>query len=171
MTRNIIYCLWIEWHIFPFADKINKLPENKNENMKVPITSHKQKIRVAKRMFILQHGTWKDNIRSVISDRRQRSSGHSKEGEKSAGFTSGGEKPASHSSRLVSSSCVFSGHHTTSQKGSSPQKKDMCEPSLSVFLLHTIVAIKEWKYELYFYISTSPSLFVQRFNMQHLQEK
>ena len=36
MAKNIIYCQWIEWQIFPFADKINKLPE-KNE------TSHKQK--------------------------------------------------------------------------------------------------------------------------------
>ena len=27
MTKNIIYCLWIEWQIFPFADKINKLKE------------------------------------------------------------------------------------------------------------------------------------------------
>ena len=23
--ENIIYCLWIEWQIFPFADNINKL--------------------------------------------------------------------------------------------------------------------------------------------------
>ena len=27
MAKNIIYCLWREWLIFPFADKINKLPE------------------------------------------------------------------------------------------------------------------------------------------------
>ena len=25
--KKVIYCLWIEWQIFPFADKINKLPE------------------------------------------------------------------------------------------------------------------------------------------------
>ena len=29
---NVIYSLWIEWQIFPFADKINKLPE-KNGSM------------------------------------------------------------------------------------------------------------------------------------------
>ena len=26
-SENIIYCLWIEWQIFPFTDKITKLPE------------------------------------------------------------------------------------------------------------------------------------------------
>ena len=31
-------------------------------------------------MFILPHGTWKDNIRSVILDWRQRPAGHSSEG-------------------------------------------------------------------------------------------
>ena len=28
---KIIYCLWNEWQIFPFADKINKLPGKKTE--------------------------------------------------------------------------------------------------------------------------------------------
>ena len=90
-------------------------------------------------MFILPHGTWRYNIRSVNLDWRQR--------------------PDGHSSRPVSSSCVFSGRCTTSQKGSPPQKKDICELSLTVFLLHTIVAVEEWKYRLYFNISTSRSLF------------
>ena len=27
IKKYVIYCLWIEWQIFPFADKINKLPE------------------------------------------------------------------------------------------------------------------------------------------------
>ena len=27
--KNVIYCLWIEWHIFPYADMINKLQEKK----------------------------------------------------------------------------------------------------------------------------------------------
>ena len=71
------------------------------------------------------------------------------------------------SSRPVSSPWVFSGYSTTSQKGSPPQMKDMCELSLTVSLLHTNVAVEELKYKLYFYISTSSSLFVQRFNMQH----
>ena len=38
-----------------------------------------------------------------------------------------GERPAGYSSIPVSSSCVFSSRHTISQKGSPPQKKDMCE--------------------------------------------
>ena len=42
-----------------------------------------------------------------------------------------GGTPAGHSSRPVTSSRVFSGRCTTSQKGSPPQKKDMCELSLS----------------------------------------
>ena len=61
-------------------------------------------------IFIYSHGTWKDNISSVILDWRQRSAGRS--------------------SRPVLSSCVFSGRHTTSQKVSPPQKKHMCELSL-----------------------------------------
>ena len=39
------------------------------------------------------------------------------------------ERLSGHSSRPVSFLCVFSGHRTTSQKGSSTQKKDMCELS------------------------------------------
>ena len=27
----MIYCLWIEWQVFPFADKINKLQKNKQK--------------------------------------------------------------------------------------------------------------------------------------------
>ena len=56
--------------------------------MYVPITSHKQKIREANRIFQLPHGTWKDNTRSVIFDRRQGSSGPSNEEERSAGLPS-----------------------------------------------------------------------------------
>ena len=39
-------------------------------------------------MFILPRGIWKDNIRSLILDWRQRSSGHSDEGERSASLSS-----------------------------------------------------------------------------------
>ena len=39
------------------------------------------------------------------------------------------ERPTGPSSRPVSSSCVFCGPRTTSQKGSPPQKKDMCKIS------------------------------------------
>ena len=38
---------------------------------------------------------------------------------------------------------VFSGRRTTSRKGSLPQKKNMCELSLAVFLLHINVAVEE----------------------------
>ena len=141
-SKNIIYCLCIEWQIFLFACKINKFPE-KNGSMLVPITSHKQKNTSAKRIFINLHGTWNDNMRSVILDWRQRSSGHSSEGERSTGLSSkGGERPGGHSSRHISSSCVFC-RRTTSQKRSPPQNKDTWELSLTLFLLHTIVTVEE----------------------------
>ena len=44
-------------------------------------------------MFILPHGTWKDNIRSVNFDWRQRSSGRSSKGERSAGLSNEGRDP------------------------------------------------------------------------------
>ena len=65
--ENMIYCVWIVRQIFPFANKINILPE-KNGSMYVLITSHKQKIRKRRGGFIIPHGTWEDNIRSVILD-------------------------------------------------------------------------------------------------------
>ena len=102
--ENIIYCLWIKWQIFRFADKINKLPEKKS--MQVLRTSHKQKNMWVKRIFIYRHGTWKDNIRSVILD-----------------------KAKIHCSLkltlTLTSLCVFSSCHITSQKGSPPQKKNV----------------------------------------------
>ena len=30
--ENVIYCQWIEWQIFPFTDKINKLPKKNKKN-------------------------------------------------------------------------------------------------------------------------------------------
>ena len=66
------------------------------------------------------------------------------------------KRPTSHSSKPVSSPRVCSpGCHSNSHKGSLPQKKDMCKLSLTVFLLHTNVTVEEWKYRLYFFISTS----------------
>ena len=123
-------------------------------------------------MFILPHGTLKDNIRSVNLDWRRRSSGRSNEGERSAGHSSEGERSTGFSSEgrdlrvtQANISCVFSGRRSNTHKGSPPQKKDMCELSLTVFLLHTRRR-RRIKYKLYFYITTSFSLFVQRFNMR-----
>ena len=75
------------------------------------------------------------------------------------------EKPAGHSSRPVSSSCVFSGRRTNSQKGILT-KEERYVRTLTVFLLQTIVAVEEWKYKLYVYISTGNKLFVQRCNIR-----
>ena len=84
--ENIIYWLWIDWQIFPFADKINKLPKKRKY-----VSSDKEKNTWTKRIFIYPHGTWKDNIWSVILDWRQRSACHSSEG----------KRPVGHSSRSV----------------------------------------------------------------------
>ena len=78
-------------------------------------------------MFILPHGTWKDNVRSVILDWSQRFIGRPSEGEKSAGLSSEERDP------LVTQADLSP---PPSQKGSPPRKKDMCEISLTVFL-HT----------------------------------
>ena len=58
-------------------------------------------------------GTWKDNVSSVNLDWRRRSTGR----------LSKGDRPAGHSSRPVSYSCVFSGHRTTSQKDPRHRRK------------------------------------------------
>ena len=54
------------------------------------VNSDNQPIREAKRMFILPRGTWKDNIRSVILDWRQRSTGRSSKRQRSASLSSEG---------------------------------------------------------------------------------
>ena len=119
--KNIIYCLRIDWQIFLFADKINKL-QKKKDVCKSWQPAINWKNRGWRGYSYIRMGLEK-NIRSVILDWRQ--------------------KPAGHSSRPVSFPCVFSSCHTTSQKGSPPQKKDMCELSLTAFQLHTIVAVEE----------------------------
>ena len=106
-------------------------------------------------------------MRSVILNWRQRPTGHSSERERPAGHSSEGEGSPVAQVNLSDSLWVFSGRCTTSQKRPTPQKNDMCELALTIFLLHTIVPVEEWKYELYFYISTSCSLFVLRCDMRH----
>ena len=71
-------------------------------------------------MFILPHGTWKDNIKSVILDWRQKSVGRSSEGDRSSSLSNKGRDVRVTQSNM---SCVFSGRRTTSQIGSPPQKK------------------------------------------------
>ena len=89
-------------------------------------------------MFIFPHGDWKHSIRSVILDWRQRSAGRSSEGERSVG----------HSSRPVSFPVnVLQPTHNFTKR-----------VPATVFLLHTNIC---------FYISTSPSLFVQRYDIQY----
>ena len=115
----------------------------------------------------------KDNIRSVILDWRQRSAGCLSEWGGSLSSEWGGSLSSEgRDLRVIQAnmSCVFSGRLTTSQKGSPPQKNDMCKLSLTVFLPHTIVAVEEWKYKIYFYIFTSFSLFVQRFDMRQIKQ-
>ena len=130
--KNVIYCLWIEWQIFPFADKINKLPGKKKKRKYVRSENQQW-----------TENTWdlKDIIRSVILGWRQRSAREIrwslKRKGRSAGLSSEGREPLITQEDLSAPPCVFSGHRSTLQKGSPPQKKDMCELSLTVFLLHS----------------------------------
>ena len=146
MARNLIYCLGIEWQIFPFADKINKLPGEKWKYVSSNNQPSTENTWVKKRVHI---SAWelKDNIRSVILDWRR--------------------GPLVTPVNLSAPPCVFSSHCSNTHKGSLPQKKDMYELCLTVFWLHTNVVIKEWKYKLYFYIFTWSSLFFQWYNIQH----
>ena len=109
--------------------------------MKLSITSHKQKIREAKRMFIFPHESWKDNIRSVILDWRQRSTRCSSKGERSTGRSSEGGDPlvpqADRPAPRVCSLAVAQLH-----KKSPCQRRKICANSL-------------WLYS--YYSQTSPS--------------
>ena len=127
----MIYCLWIEWQVFPFADKINKLPEKTfldaaiNKNM-----------REAKKMFIFPHRTWKDNIRFVILDWRQRSSSRSHAGKRHACLSTEGRDPlvtqADLSAPRVSSPAVTLLH----KKGPRHRRK-ICANSLWLYSYYT----------------------------------
>ena len=108
-----MYCLWIEWQIFPFADKINKLPE-KIGSMQVPITREmtektwgKEYIHISTRDLKRQYNVCNFGLKAEISwllkprgeickplKRRGRSDGLSSKGDRSAG----------HSSKPISSS-------------------------------------------------------------------
>ena len=152
--ESIIDCLWVELQIFPFVDKINKL-QGKNGSMYVPITGHKQKITWVKRIFVYLHGTWKDNIRSVILDWRQRSAREThwplKQRERSAGHSSERGRSACLSSRPVFSPCVFSSRRrTTSQKGS-PAIEERYVRTLSLSLS---LSLSLWLYSYYTQSST-----------------
>ena len=111
------------------------------EVCKFRLSAINRKIREAKRMFILPHGTWKDNIRSVNLDRMQRSSGRSNEEERSAGLSSEGRDPlisqADLSAPRVCSPTVAQLH----KKGSRHRRK--------------ICAEYFWLYS--YYIQSSPS--------------
>ena len=115
--KNIIYCLWVEWQIFPFADKINKLPK-KQTNWKYVSSSHQPWI---------EKYVGEEDIHMPVWDLK-RLYKVCKFGLK--------QRPAGHSNIPVSSPCVFSGCCTTSQKGSLPQKKDMCKLSDCIPIIH-----------------------------------
>ena len=112
--ESIIHCLWIEWQIFLFAHTINKITRKMNGSMWVPITRHKEKNTWMKRICIYPHGTWRDNIRSVILDRRQRSGWSLKRrGEIRLSFK-WRERPAGYSSKHVV--CVLQPSHYSTKR-------------------------------------------------------
>ena len=98
--------------------------------MQVPITSHKQKIHEAKRMFIFPHRTSKDNIRSVILDWSQRS----------AGLSSKGGDPLATQADLSAPPCVFSSCCTTLQKSPCHRRKT-CVNSLWLYSYFTQMSL------------------------------
>ena len=119
-------------------------------------------------MFILPHGTWKDNIRSVILNRRQGSTGHSSKGERSAGLSSERRGPlvsqAKGNSPLVAQA-KGRGPLVTQAKGetygSLKQTCHVCSPAVPLIhrkgLRHRrkICANSLWLY--YYYRQPSPS--------------
>ena len=144
MEKNIIYCLWIEWQIFPFADKINKLLGKKiKRKYASPISSHKQK------------NTWsEEDVHTSAWDLKRQykccNFGLKAEIQWSLKWreeTCGSLKQTCHVCSLI---------HT---KGPRHRRK-ICLNSLWLYSYFTHVAVEEWKYKLYVYISTSPPLFV-----------
>ena len=120
----------------------------KNGSLLVPITSHKQKIREAKRMFIFPHGTWEDNIRSVILDWKQR--------------------PTGHSNKYVSSPvCVLRPSSYFTKSFPATEERYVRTLSLTLFLLHKTSQSKNKNITYNFHISTSSSLFVQQCIIRH----
>ena len=93
-------------------------------------------------MSILLHGTWKNNIKSVNLDWRQRSAGHSSEGELSAGLPSEGREPlvtqADMSAPHLCSSAVALLHN----KGPRHRRK-ICANSLWLYYYYTQSSL--WK--------------------------
>ena len=85
-------------------------------------------------MFIFPHGTWKDNIRSVVFDWRRRSDGRSSEEERSTGLSSEVGDPLATQANLSAPAPVYVLQPL--------QKIYMCELSL---LLHS------------YFIQTTPS--------------
>ena len=87
--ENMIYCLWIEWQIFLFADKINKLPEkNGSSDNQLWIEKYVRR----RGCSYLRMGIEKNNIKSVILDWRLRSARPSSKGERSTSISSDGRQ-------------------------------------------------------------------------------
>ena len=81
--ENIIYCLWIEWQIFPFADKISKLPEKKRKYVSSDNQPYEEDIHISawdlKRQYKVCNFGLKAEIRRSLK-RMGRSAGLSSEG-------------------------------------------------------------------------------------------
>ena len=87
-------------------------------------------------MFILPHGIWKDNIRSVILDWKQRSSGHSNEGERSASLSSEERVPLVTQADLPAP-CVCSQAVALLHKKGPCHRRKICANSLWLYSYYT----------------------------------
>ena len=107
----------------------------------------------------------KNNIRSVILDRRQRLVGCSSKGERSAGLSSEGRDPLV-TQAYLSAPRVYSPAVSLLHKKGPRHRRKLCAKSLSDCIPTTHNRTVEEE-KLYFYISTSFSLFVKGYDMWH----
>ena len=117
-------------------------------------------------MFLLPHGTWKDNIRSIIFDWRLRSAGCSREGGRSVGLLNERRDPLVTPADL-SAQCVCSPAVTLHHKKGPRHRRKICVNYFSLCSYNTQSTPSNNKNIDYIFIYTSPSLFVRQFDMRH----
>ena len=95
-------------------------------------------------MFIFPHGTWKDNIRSVIWDWRQRSADHTSEGERAARLSSEGRDLLVTQADLSAPS-VFSPAIAQLHKKGPRNRRKICANSLWLYFYSTQASLSKNK--------------------------
>ena len=130
--------------------------------MLVQITSHKKKIREAKRSSYFPMGLERQYKICNLGLK----AGHSSEGGKNRWSLKRKERPAGHSSRPVM--CVLRPLHYFRKRVLASEERYARTLSDCIPITHNRRRIKNINY---IFISTSPSLFVQRCNILHMVNK